>query len=196
MLDKEPLWYPSRNQFPTQPGVPDKQLWAIGMVVVQWSAVEWFMDMSTRQLIGDDQAVLAEYEKVRGFQLKLAFWKAQLELKGKDPARSNFLALIPRMQALSTQRDEVVHRLWGGGMEGTSPAAAGLETTEGGLLPKPGEKFKGKPPRIPFSWKASFIRLRRMAMEMSALNRDLFQAGMFGGAPHVYVDIGGQVSGG
>src|SRR5260370_38461943 len=125
MLDKEPLWYPSRNQFPTQPGVPDKQLWAIGMVVVQWSQIEWFMDMSTRQLIGDDQAVLAEYEKVRGFQLKLAFWKIQLELKGKDPARSNFLALVPRMQPLIIQQYVVILARWRGGMHGATLAAAG-----------------------------------------------------------------------
>lgn len=79
MLDQEPLWYPSRNRFPFDPGVQDKQLWAIGMIVVQWSMLEWFIDVETRKLIANDSDLLAEYNKTRNFQETVAFWRLQTE---------------------------------------------------------------------------------------------------------------------
>ena len=36
----EPFIYPFRHPFPFDPGIPNRQLWAIGMVVVQWSMTE------------------------------------------------------------------------------------------------------------------------------------------------------------
>ena len=195
MLDQEPLSFPSRNRFVYDPGISDRQLWAIGMVVVQWSMTEWFIDMSIRNLIGADQGALEEYEKVRNFQQSVAFWKAQLDLRSQDPFRSNVLFLIPRVQALNSQRDEVIHRLWGGGMEANSPSAAGLETTDAGLMPNAGEKLKtkAKDGLIPFTWNATFSRLRRMATEMATLNRDLLASSFLPNAAHGYVDTGGQV---
>jgi hypothetical protein len=163
------------------PAVPDRQLWAIGMIVVQWSMTEWSIDVQTRKLIGDDKAILTEYMKLRNFQQRLEFWKAQIELKCDEPVRSQLLSIIPRAQNLSPQRDEVVHRLWGGGMEGASWAANGLETTDGGMLPKPGTPIKSKGPYIPYSWGATFQRLRRMAVEMADLNRDLLMITTLGG---------------
>jgi hypothetical protein len=190
MLDKEPLAFPSRNRFVYDPGIPDRQLWAIGMVVVQWSMTEWFMDMSIRNLIGPDQYVLEKYKKVRNFQQSVVFWKTQLELRSQDPFRSHMLSLIPRVQALSSQRDEVVHRMWGGGMEANSPSAAGLETADAGLMPNAGERLKtnAKDGPIPFTWNATFSRLRRMAADMATLNRDLLASSFLPNAAHGYVD--------
>ena len=185
-----PLVFPSRNKYAYDPAVSNRQLWAIGMIVVQWSMTEWFIDMNTRNLIGNDQDVLDEFKKQRNFQNRLDFWQAQIGLKAKEPHRSKLLSLIPRIQSLNTQRDEVVHRLWAGGMEGSSPSSAGLESNDAGLMPKPGEKLKTKASEgpIPFTWNATFPRLRRMATEMADLNRDLLQASVMAGPPHGYVD--------
>jgi hypothetical protein len=195
MLDKDPLSFPSRDRFVYDPGIPDRQLWAIGMVVVQWSMTEWFIDLSIRNLVGANQRVLDEFKKVRNFQQTLVFWKTQIELKGEEPFRSNTLSLIPRIQALSSQRDEVIHRMWGGGMEANSPSAQGLPTSDAGLMPNADEKLKtnAKEGPIPFTWNATFSRLRRMATDMADLNRDLLQAAIMAGPPHGYVDIGNQV---
>ena len=190
MLDEAPLSFPSRNRFVYDPGIPDRQLWAIGMIVVQWSMTEWFIDMSTRNLMGNDPGVIDEYRKIRGFQQNVAFWKTQIEMKTQEPYRSYMLRLVPRVQALNSQRDEVVHRLWGGGMEGNSPSAGGLETTGAGMMPNPGEKLKTKAQQgpIPFSWNADFSRLRRMATEIATLNRDLLMGTTQFNAAHGYVD--------
>src|ERR1700730_5751026 len=115
MLDNEPLSYPSRNRYVMDPGIPNRQLWAIGMIVVQWSNAEWFIDMSTHHLMGDDKALLQEYKNLRNFKQSLAFWATLVERKTDDPYRSYMLAIVSRIQALSSQRDEVIHRLWAGG---------------------------------------------------------------------------------
>jgi len=145
------------------------------MIVVQWSMTEWFLEAETRRLIGDDKQTLEEYEEIRNFQQALAFWRKQVELKQVDPLRSTYLALVPRIQELSSQRDHVVHRLWAGGMESQSWSAGGLETTDAALMPDPSEPVKAEAAasRIPPKWKITFIRLRRLAEEMATLNRDL-----------------------
>ncbi len=52
MLDKEPLSFPSRNRFNYNPGVPDRQLWTIGMVVVQWGMTETIIQNQIQVFIG------------------------------------------------------------------------------------------------------------------------------------------------
>jgi hypothetical protein len=174
MLEKEPLSFPSRTRFTYSPGISDRQLWAIGMVVVQWSMTEYLIDIDARKLIGNDKENLAEYQRQRNFQQLLGFWRAQIEAKRGEPLRTQLIGIIPRIQALSSQRDEVVHRLWGGGLESTSWEAGGAgPTTDAGLMPNLDEKMKRTEGLIPFTWHATFARIRRMAIEISTLNRDM-----------------------
>jgi len=196
MLEKEPLSFPSRNRYVYDPGVSNRQMWAIGMIVVQWSMLEWFIDMSTHRLMSDDQALMAEYKNLRNFKQSLAFWKTLLELKTAEPFRSHAIAVVPRIQNLSAQRDEVIHRLWAGGAEEDSWGGAGLATTDAGLMPNPGEKVANGPREglIPFTWKATFVRLRKLATDIAGLNRDVLQLTILPSSPHGYVDSGGQVS--
>jgi len=120
---------------------------------------------------------------LRNFQQKLDFWRTQIETKIQEPSRNKMLAIIPTVQTLNSQRDDVVHRLWGGGMEGNSWAAGGMETSDGGMLPKPAAPIKSKGQHIPYSWNADFQRLRRMATEMATLNRDLLVLTVIGFGP-------------
>lgn len=195
MLDKEPFVYPSRHRFVYDPGISDRQLWAIGMIVVQWSMTEYWIDMSTHQLMNKDEKLLTRYKAVRGFQLSLMFWEFLLDTRSTDPFKSSMKALVPRIKDLSAQRDEIVHRMWGGGMEAQSPAAAGLPTTDAGMLPNPGERFKAseKGGLIPFKWKADFSRLRRLATDIGELNRNLLAGSFAAGPPHGFVDTGTPV---
>jgi hypothetical protein len=175
VLDQEPLGYPFRGRnFPFDPAVPNRQLWAIGMIVVQWSMTETVVEDNTRKLIAQADDLSTQYAELRGFQLRLAFWQRLVEQKVQEPTRTKILALIPRIQALSSQRDDVIHRLWGGGLESTSWGAAGAgPTTDGGMMPKANEVIRST--SAPMRWHATFSRLKRMAQEMATLNRDLFQ---------------------
>jgi hypothetical protein len=179
MLDDEPLCYPPRGRYPFDPAVPDKQLWATGMIVVQWSAAEYFIELDTLKLINKDEAVLAEFKKIRNFQQRLAFWEGLLKPRGTDSEHKRLIELLPTIKALSSQRDQVVHRLWAGGMERMSPSTETQETADAGMMPRAGfvfDKLSKSSPLLPFEWGASFIRLRRMAQEMAQLNVALLSA--------------------
>lgn len=183
MLDKEPFQFPARQRFTYDPGVPNRQLWAIGMIVVQWSMTEWIIDSHLHRLMGGDSVFIEEYKRVRNFQQTLVFWETMLERCGTDPLKSDRNNLIKFIRDLASQRDEVIHRMWGGGMEGDSWSAGGMETNDAALMHNPGEEIKSKSGRVPFTWKASFYRLRRLATDISELNRDLLVATMFPSAP-------------
>jgi hypothetical protein len=144
------------------------------MIVAQWSMTETIIEQNTHFLIGGNDALESEYRQLRSFQQRLDFWQTQIDSKKQDPVRSNALALLPQIKALSAQRDEVVHRLWGGGIEDTSWSGVGTETADAGMMPKVTEKVQSKGGPPPFTWRATFNRLRQMAREMAALNRDLF----------------------
>ncbi len=79
-------------------------------------------------------------------------------------------------------------------MEAMSPSAAGLPTTDAGMLPNPAEEFKTnrKEGLIPFNWKADFVRLRRLATDIADLNRGLLTAGFAAGPPYRFIDNQGQ----
>src|SRR2546427_12068781 len=104
MLDKEPLWFPSRNRFDFNPGVPDRQLWAIGMVAVQWSMTETLVEQQIQKFIHADPAPLEEYRKLRNFRSTLDFFQAQIELKAQEPLRSHAFTFVERIRNLSSQR--------------------------------------------------------------------------------------------
>jgi hypothetical protein len=165
MTDRpEPLVYPSRNHYPFNPGITDRQLWAIGMVVVQWSMTEMIVDGQIRGLIGPDQALTAEFARHRNFQSKMDFWQSQIELNVSEPRRSSSLALARRIRDLNSQRDEVVHRAWGGGMQAGSWSAEEHESNDAALLRKTDDKQKTShgDARDTLSWRLTFSRLRQM----------------------------------
>jgi hypothetical protein len=67
----EPLVYPSWNSLAFKPGITNRQLWAIGMVVVQWSMTEMIVDSKIQSLVGWDKELGKEAAKQRHFQSKL-----------------------------------------------------------------------------------------------------------------------------
>jgi hypothetical protein len=179
MLDREPLIFPFRRpeRYPYSPGIPDRQLWALGMIVVQWGMTEMLLDQQTRQLIGDDTDLQQQYEGLRNARQRIDFFQRQTALKMQDPFRSEAQALVQRIQNLNSKRDEVIHRLWGGGMQAGTWAAESHETTDASLLRQTGDKFKTKSTdaRATIHWRLTFQGLRQIAAEMATLNRDLFQ---------------------
>jgi len=179
MSDKEPRLYPSRNGFFYNPGVPDRQMWAIGMVVVQWGMTEVLRDQITYDLIGDDTELTEQYEKQRHSSLKTAFWKRLVSTKMTEPKRSQYLDFVTRFESLNNKRDDIIHRLWGGGMQpDTLGAVEGAPVTDAALHRNRDEKLKSKSNdfRANIRWRLSFNELRDIARQMSVLNKDIFQS--------------------
>jgi len=185
MLDKEPLWYPSREPFPYNPAVTDRQLWAVGMIVVQWSMTEFIIDNHIRKLIANDQQLTEQLNAARRFQQMADLWESQIKINVQESLRAEALELVRRARDLNSQRDEVIHRAWGGGIQGGSWATENYETTDPAILRKTGDKFKTKSEdaRATLHWRLTFNRLRQMAREMAALNAAMLQAFLHDSAP-------------
>jgi hypothetical protein len=64
-VEKEPSVFPLRHHYAFNPGVPDRQLWAIGMVVVQWGMAEFVREQITFNLMGDDASLQQEHAALR-----------------------------------------------------------------------------------------------------------------------------------
>jgi hypothetical protein len=104
MLDQEPLWYPSGNRFSYNPAIPDRQLWAIGMVAVQWSMTEMLVEQQIHIFINGNPDLLEQYKRIRNFRATLDFFQTRIELKAAEPLRSHASVLVGRIRNLSSQR--------------------------------------------------------------------------------------------
>jgi hypothetical protein len=149
------------------------------MVAVQWGMTETLIEQHIYNLIGDDPDLLAEYQKIRNFRGTLKFFQTQIELKAQEPLRSNVLALVTRIQNLASQRHDIMHRLWGGGMPEDSWNNPGniYPESDAVLLRQPGDKpkkTKSEDARASLHWQLTFSGIRKIATEMATLNRDLF----------------------
>jgi hypothetical protein len=174
---KEPFSYPSRQRFPYNPGVPDKQLWAIGMVVVQWGMTEFLREQITFNVVANDESLIQKYSKLRHSNQKTAFWKDLVESKLQEPSRSKYLEFISRFEMLNNQRDDIIHRLWGGGLQpSTFGAPDNAPVTDAALHRHRDETMKTKSTdaRANIRWRLTFVELRRIANNMAQLNRDIF----------------------
>jgi hypothetical protein len=184
MLDQEPLWYPSRGPF--NPGVPNRQLWAIGMIVVQWGMAEFIREQSTFSLMGDDSKLIEEYRRLRNSEQKTNFWKTLVETKMQEPERTKNFEFVTRFEALKNQRDDIIHRLWGGGMEtGTLGAPDNATTTDAALHRNRSEKMKtkSKDARANLRWRLTFTGLRDIAQNIAQLNHDILMSWVPPGSP-------------
>lgn len=178
MLDKEPLWYPSRNRFNYNPGIPDRQLWAIGMVAVQWGMTETLVEQQILNFIRGDQGLIEQYKKVRSFRAALDFFQTQIQMKAEEPLRSSASIFVGRIRNLASQRHEIMHRLWGGGMPENSWNNPGnlYPETDAILLRQPGDKpkkTKSDDGRANIHWRLTFNGIRKIATDIATINRDL-----------------------
>jgi hypothetical protein len=171
MLDQEPLIYPSRHNFVYKPGMPDRQLWALGMVMVQWGMTEFLVDLQIHKFMGDNPNLNSKFKRLRNFKQTTEFFQELVDLRLNGVKRQHATSLITRIKNLSSQRDEIVHRMWGGGMQGTGP---GDPDTDAQLSIKVGEKPSGKHPALrTIRWRLDFAGLRKIALAMAELNRDM-----------------------
>jgi hypothetical protein len=176
MLDKEPLSFPSRKYFPLSVGIADRQLWAIGMVVTQWGMTEFIREQEIYNLMGDDAASIEQYKRVRHSQLKTKFWKSLIETKKSDSDRLKWLDLLEKFETLNNHRDDIVHRLWGGGIQaGCMGAPDGAPTIDAALHRNRDEKIKTKSVdgRANLRWRLTFKGLKEIAVKIAQLNNDM-----------------------
>ena len=164
MTWNEPTTFPGREPYPYNPGVPDRQLWAIGMVVAQWAFLETIMHNHVQNLIGSDEVLLAEYHKQQSFRQQRQFWAEQIgsKLAGRNEMQP-LLDLVAEVGRLKSQRDRVMHSPWGGGMQEGTWSSGDHPTTDARLL-------QNLHPSGAPQWNLTYSRLRQLAKEIANLN--------------------------
>lgn len=178
MLDKEPLWYPSRNHFAYNPAIPDRQLWAIGMVAVQWGMTEWIIDRQIRDYVASNPELMEQYKRVRNFKQTLDFLETLIQAKADEPLKSGATILVSRIRDLASQRHDIMHRLWGGGMpiDSWSNPDNTFPETDASIMSSPSDKLQKKKSddaRATIRWRLTFSGIKRVAIKIAALNRDM-----------------------
>jgi hypothetical protein len=84
---------------------------------------------------------------------------------------------VTRFETLNNERDDIIHRLWGGGIQpGSLSAAEGAPVIDAGLHRTREERMKTKSTdaRANIRRQLSFIKLREVARKMAQLNSEIF----------------------
>jgi hypothetical protein len=107
---------PSRNKlrFNIAPG--DRQVWAIGMVTVQWTLIEMWVTSYGHGLsvVIDDEKVREKFDQTRAFEIRLDQVEALAQLHLEPATWVALKALFVRVKNAKFMRDRIVHGTWGG----------------------------------------------------------------------------------
>lgn len=155
--------FPSRQQFKFQIAPSDRQVWAIGMVAVNWTLIETIMQMVASGLCKNDAEALGKFEQTRSFKIRLDLLKAIVEQNMAPPHKENFLALVQETKATQQLRDRIIHGIWGD--EGPGSVAS---------------PFNWMKPHQPFEWKLDFGSIKKVALRIDDLSAQWYEAIMRG----------------
>ncbi len=150
--------FPSRKDFSFQVAPSDRQLWAIGMIVVQWSSLEMLLGVATEALLRDDEEQLEAFRSDRSTKGRLDTLQNLVSGEFAQPHRDRFLALIRETRDAQFLRDRVAHGSW------SSAEQVVLED------PEARSAFSWLGPRHPFEWKLTFGTLKELALRIESLN--------------------------
>jgi len=145
----------ARKKFSHNVPPSDRQLWAIGMVVVQWNAIEmWvriFVSAFTEENNPDDP-IRKILESTRSMSMKLDLWEELSRKHVKPEWLPEILKLITETRQVLDTRDKIVHGLWGD----SGPFSWG----------RPGH---------PFKWNAIYGDILTVALRIDRLQSQMFE---------------------
>jgi len=105
----------ARTKFKFQVTPSDRQLWAIGMVVVQWTVIEEYIKIFVHAFTDENNAndpIRQVFDSTRSLQLRLDQWEELSRQHIQAEWLSRMLKLINEIRQLADQRDKIVHGVW------------------------------------------------------------------------------------
>lgn len=111
------LILPKLVGFKIEPPVRDKELWAIGLVVVEWAFLENDLD-SWASCANGGKLLRREEGNPYGFKETVRFIKERVEALGVEPPKSEFIDILVTILGVQAERDKIVHRMWNTGPPG------------------------------------------------------------------------------
>lgn len=156
----------ARKKFRFNVAPSDRQLWAIGMVVVQWTAVEQMVKAFVHSFTTEDDRddpVRKLFDSTRPMSIRLDQWEALAKLHVKQEWLDPMLTLINETRQVQDMRDKIVHGVWSDKENATvvSPEAHGL--------------FSWGKPGHPFNWKLDYSGILQVALRIDRLQAEMFQ---------------------
>lgn len=161
------LTHNARKRFHCQVTPSDRQLWAIGMVAVQWTLLEYDIKVIAHSLYGDDSAARSEFDRMLVFRHRLRMLRDLITEKIVDEFRPGFLAILDQIGALALERDRIIHGMWSSDQpppEKPDEPGPADEATHVSNTPKP------KPA---FEWRLTYQRVMETALKIDATSFEI-----------------------
>lgn len=146
-----------RKPFRFQVSPSDHQLWAIGMVAVQWSSFEALFVLTAEFLLAVEPEQLARFKQDRRMERRLDIVRDGIERDVVEPYRGRLLTVLKSARQLKVERDRYMHNQWGGSSD--DPVNSPMADTNFNM--STGMPF--------FSWKLDFGRIRKTALDIELL---------------------------
>jgi hypothetical protein len=157
----------SRKKFRFQVTPSDRQLWAIGMVTVQWSLLEGHIKAIAHGLYGDDAAARAEFDQTLVFRQRLRRVRDLIDQQVLDAYRANFIAIIDRIGALALERDRIVHGTW------SSDQPPPPQPDEPGPVDESTHVSGTAKPKPAFEWRLTYERMMDTAYKIDGASFEI-----------------------
>ena len=142
-----------RKKLRLQLAPSDRQLWAIGVVAVQWSQFEMWVQIIGQTLLEGRAGELDKFNSNRSVKGRIEVCESEVAGQLSDGARATLLGLFRRAKDLQDQRDKIVHNQWTGAPDEEAKAV-----------------FNWAPPHPQFEWKLDFGRVMAVASGIDGLN--------------------------
>ena len=156
----------ARKKFRFSVTPSDRQLWAIGMVIVQWSSIEQMVKIFVHAFTNEDDPsdpVRKVFDSTRSMSIRLDQWEELAKQHIQQSWLQPMLALINESRQVQDMRDKIVHGVW-----------SDKENAQVMSSDAHGPFSWGKPGH-PFSWKLDYNGILQVALRIDRLHAEMFQ---------------------
>ena len=151
-----------RRDLPFDVVPTDRQLWAIGLVVTQWSSLELMIQILGHALTEKDSPERTEFDSSLRFKRRLRQLRILVETRIMEPWNSEILHVLTEIGSIQNERDKIVHHSFG-------QSENQLETPNRVTL----DDYR--PGRVNYGWKLDYNTIRNVAIKIADLNQKLFE---------------------
>ena len=149
----------ARNKLRFQIAPGDRQVWAIGMVAIQWTLIEkWIttFGIGITEVTGE-KAAREQFDITRAFNMRLDQVEALCERHLQPATWATLRAIFLRIKDAKVQRDRIIHGAWSGTPTGTKLSV-----------------FSWEKPQHAFEWKLDYGGTLKVVKLIDDLAHQLF----------------------
>jgi len=151
----------ARKKFRFQVQPSDRQLWAIGMVAVQWTGIEFMLTSCAQGLTDDGEPERTKLDSTRAMDARLDQFEELVKKRVLPDWQKRLLELTNEARQVKELRDKIVHGMWG-----SKQNSSAEETDAHGA-------FRWGKPQVPFNWKLDYGSILKVALRIDGLQYQL-----------------------